>query len=110
MKSQEEHRANRRFPIKKEIKYSILKRGSHAPDHGKGMTVDISTNGVSIKIRRPLEVGVKLDIEIIILEHPRVSYVGTGHVVWQHKTLTGIKFADGFRIHKEEAASASTIL
>ncbi|MGO9257145.1 MAG: PilZ domain-containing protein [Bryobacteraceae bacterium] len=58
-----ERRSKRRFPIHREVRYTILMDGQPVAT-GTGLTLDVSSRGVRFAADRPLPVGAAIEIVI----------------------------------------------
>jgi hypothetical protein len=56
-----ERRLKRRFPIQREVRYTILKSGQPVAT-GTGLTSDVSSSGMRFTTDRPLPVGAAVEI------------------------------------------------
>ena len=79
-----ERRFNRRYKLRLPLHYRVSQKGAEARI-GSGMTLDLSTAGVSFRCRRPLPVGAHIEMNIAwpakyADTHP-IDLVITGFVV-----------------------------
>jgi hypothetical protein len=58
-----ERRGKFRFPMRRELRYKLLKDGATA-ESGSGETVDMGSNGVGFSINRELPVGAFIELSI----------------------------------------------
>jgi hypothetical protein len=58
-----ERRQNNRYVLRLPLHYSVSTRGESARS-GAGLTLDVSTTGVSFRSRRPLPVGAHVEIMV----------------------------------------------
>lgn len=63
VRQENERRGKFRFPIRRELKYKLLKNGPTA-ESGVGETVDMGSNGVGFSIDRELPVGAFIQLSI----------------------------------------------
>ncbi len=58
-----ERRSGIRFPIKSELRWTVLNR-KYGPPTGKGETVDFSSSGLSFRSDSPLSPGCRLELDV----------------------------------------------
>ncbi len=58
-----DRRRHKRYPIVRDLRYKILRRGSK-PESGLGKTVDVSSKGVVFTTERPLTPGERIELVI----------------------------------------------
>jgi len=92
--SRSESRAKIRFPLKLELRYSIM--GPSGPiESGSGRTIDMSSVGLSFTAEKPLSVGQMLDLSIdwpVQLDGGvQLQLVVSGIVVRTSGTVAGLR-------------------
>ncbi|HEV2448680.1 MAG TPA: PilZ domain-containing protein [Candidatus Sulfopaludibacter sp.] len=68
-----DRRRNRRYAVRLPLHYRCSLRGE-LPRTGSGMTIDMSTNGISFRSRRPLPIGAHIEIEVDWPARAREAY------------------------------------
>jgi hypothetical protein len=58
-----DRRRNRRYDLRLPLHYQVADRGS-MPRNGSGYTCDLSSGGLSFRCRRPLPVGVHIEMNL----------------------------------------------
>ena len=89
-----DRRANVRFPLTLDVRYSMSHRGTRAQT-GSGQTIDLSSSGLRFSARGPLVPGLKLNVAItwpVLLDgRVQLQLIVTGVVVWSSATETALK-------------------
>jgi PilZ domain-containing protein len=89
-----ERRANARFPLTLEIRYSVSD-GHARGESGLGQTIDLSSSGLRFAAKRPLEPGLTIDVAInwpVLLDgRVQLQLIVTGIVVWSSGAETALQ-------------------
>jgi len=104
-----ERRRNERFHLRMALHYRVSQKGA-VTRSGSGMTVDMSTNGVSFRCRKPLPEGTHIEIAI---DWPArhddvypVDLLVTGFVVRSDHGRTAVRITSRrFRVSPQPAES-----
>ena len=101
-----ESRFNRRYKIRLPLHYRVSQKGLAART-GSGMTLDLSTAGVSFRCRRPLPVGAHIEMNIAwpakYADTYPIDLVITGFVVRSERGRTAARVTS----HKFRADSVA---
>ena len=89
-----DRRANLRYPLILEVRYSVSRRRSTI-DAGVGQLIDLSSSGLRFVAQSVLKPRLKLDIAIdwpVLLDgRVQLQLIVTGVVVWSSATETALK-------------------
>jgi hypothetical protein len=79
-----ERRADPRYGVRLPLHYRIAQRGQPVIS-GAGLTLDVSTNGISFRCRKPLPLGVHIEVSVawpaLYRDMYPIDLLGTGFVV-----------------------------
>jgi len=89
-----ERRANTRFRLALEVRYTILQPGGKGAT-GSGVTIDVSSSGLSFLADNPLRVGQRLELAIdwpVMLDQGvQLQLTISGVVVRAETTITALR-------------------
>jgi hypothetical protein len=97
-----ERRENRRYGVRLPLEYHVSQKGG-APWSGTGLTLDMSTGGMSFRCRKPLPIGAHIEV---VVEWPAkhadvypIELQVTGFVLRSAHGRTGVRMTSRrFRI------------
>ena len=96
MQTEAERRLSRRYPIAREVHYSV--RDAPTGKVGTGTTVNMSSHGVLFTTDRPLPAGCPLTLEVkwpVLLDNAKaLKLVTRGKVVWCDSLRAAAEFSD----------------
>jgi hypothetical protein len=89
-----ERRASTRFRLALEVRYTVLLPGGKGTS-GSGVTIDVSSSGLSFLADQPLRVGQRLELAIdwpVMLDHGvQLQLTISGVVVRAETTVTALR-------------------